>query len=130
MSTVDFSIFGQYSTKLATVHTTIEKSRPKDVPFSACALLLHGSFPFIAKLDKLHAFLTRYLLLLLLTCQFDEFFYHLFDSAKMSGLRDQLTLDLDSTFKSLQETTQSTSELFINLPEPLAGIISPEVASR
>ena len=48
----------------------------------------------------------------------------------MSGLRDQLTLDLDSTFKSLQETIQSTSELFINLPEPLAGIISLEVASR
>ena len=69
-------------------------------------------------------------MLLLLTCQFDEIFYHLFDSAKMSGLRDQLTLDLDSTFKSLQETIQSTSELFINLPEPLAGIISPEVASR
>ena len=49
---------------------------------------------------------------------------------KMSGLRDQLTLDLDSTFKSLQDIIQSTSELFINLPEPLAGIISPEVASR
>ena len=66
----------------------------------------------------------------MLTCQFDEFFFGVKKLVKMSGLRDQLTLDLDSTFKCLQETIQSTSELFINLPEPLAGIISPEVASR
>ena len=48
----------------------------------------------------------------------------------MSGLRDQLALDLDSTFKTLEDTIQSTSELFLNLPEPLTGIVSPETASR
>ena len=48
----------------------------------------------------------------------------------MSGLRDQLALDLDSTFQSLQEAIQSTSELFINLPEQLAGTVSSPVAKR
>ena len=48
----------------------------------------------------------------------------------MSGLRDQLALDLDSTFKGLHEAIQGTSDLFINLPEQLTGAVTPAVASR
>ena len=48
-------------------------------------------------------------------------------------MRDHnLALDLNSTFSSLHEAVQQTSELLIQIPESLNqnGIIKPEVASR
>ena len=56
------------------------------------------------------------------------------DSHKMKRLRDHnlAASDLNSTFTSLQEAIQHTSELLIQIPENLnlSGVISPEVASR
>ena len=48
-------------------------------------------------------------------------------------MRDHnLALDLNSTFSSLHEAVQQTSELLIQIPESLNqnGIIKPEIASR
>ena len=48
----------------------------------------------------------------------------------MSGLRDELAKDLDNTLRTLQDAVHSTSELFINLPEPLAGTVNQDIAAR
>ena len=51
----------------------------------------------------------------------------------MKKLRDHnLASDLSTTFNSLHEAVQHTSELLIQIPEGLnqSGVISPEIASR
>ena len=50
--------------------------------------------------------------------------------SKMSGVKDQLGLDLDYTLKSLQTSIQSTSELLLNLPESLNGTVTEDEAAR
>lgn len=48
----------------------------------------------------------------------------------MSGLKDQLGLDLDYTLNSLQESIKSTSELLLNLPETLYGTVKEDEVSK
>ena len=56
--------------------------------------------------------------------------YHNKLEETMSGLKDQLGLDLDYTLNSLQESIRSTSELLLNLPETLHGTVTEDDASK
>ena len=56
--------------------------------------------------------------------------YHNKLGETMSGLKDQLGLDLDYTLNSLQESIRSTSELLLNLPETLHGTVTEDDASK
>lgn len=56
--------------------------------------------------------------------------YHNKLEETMSGLKDQLGLDLDYTLNSLQESIKSTSELLLNLPETLYGTVKEDEVSK